>query len=30
VGSTLTILRQAHHNLMLDEPAAFASAFLAR
>jgi pimeloyl-ACP methyl ester carboxylesterase len=30
VGSTLTILRQAHHNLMLDEPAAFASAILAR
>lgn len=29
VGSTLTILRHAHHNLMLDEPAAFASAILA-
>jgi haloalkane dehalogenase len=30
VGSTLTILRRAHHNLMLDEPAAFASAILSR
>jgi haloalkane dehalogenase len=30
VGSTLTILRHAHHNLMLDEPAAFASAILGR
>jgi pimeloyl-ACP methyl ester carboxylesterase len=30
VGSTLTILRHAHHNVMLDEPAAFASAILAR
>lgn len=30
VGSTLTILRQAHHNVMLGEPAAFASAILSR
>jgi pimeloyl-ACP methyl ester carboxylesterase len=30
VGSTLTILRHAHHNVMLDEPAAFASAILSR
>ena len=30
VGSTLTILRRAHHNLMLDDPAAFASAILSR
>jgi hypothetical protein len=30
VGSTLTILRQAHHNVMLDESAAFASAILSR
>jgi pimeloyl-ACP methyl ester carboxylesterase len=29
-GSTLTILRHAHHNLMLDEPAAFASEIVAR
>jgi pimeloyl-ACP methyl ester carboxylesterase len=29
VGSTLTILRRAHHNVMFDDPAAFASAILA-
>jgi haloalkane dehalogenase len=30
VGSTLTILRHGHHNVMLDDPASFASAILAR
>ena len=30
VGSTLQILSGAHHNVMLDQPAAFASAILAR
>ena len=30
VGSTLTILRRAHHNVMLDDPAAFAAAILSR
>ncbi len=28
--STLTILRHAHHNVMLDDPASFASAILSR
>lgn len=29
-GSTLTIVRRAHHNVMLDAPASFASAIVSR